>query len=85
MKKKKTLMDFVGILKVEGEYDFQEARKSAQEWVAQNYALKEEEYKKEESSITAIDISKYNMELQSQDDDHHNDIVHQLSNTLNDR
>lgn len=41
MKKKKTLSDFIGILKTEGEYDFEANRKHAQDYVYINYVTSE--------------------------------------------
>lgn len=37
VRKKKTLMDFVGILKTEGEFDFERDRQNAKDYVSQKY------------------------------------------------
>ena len=47
MSEKKTLANFIGILKTDGDYDFEEARKSAQDYVGKKYAEKEKRIQEE--------------------------------------
>ena len=65
MNEKKTLSDFIGILKTEGEYDFEAARKHAQDYVYINYVTSEIKALISEYDFPLVVLSDLNNRLQN--------------------